>query len=102
MAEAIPEQLITQMAETFRLLADPSRLTILRCLLELEELNVGQVVEATGREQANVSKHLKLMAEKGLLARRKEGLQVYYQIQAAWVEQVCRLVSTALLEHPKL
>ena len=41
------------------------------------EKSVGQVVTETGRGQANVSKHLKLMSDSGLVRRRKEGLQVF-------------------------
>ena len=48
------------------------------------ERNVTQVVEETGRNQANVSKHLKMLAEAGLVARRKEGLQVIYALMTRW------------------
>src|ERR1700722_10340739 len=71
------EEKLALMAAKFRILADASRLAIIHCLLTHSEMSVGQVVEATGRSQANVSKHLKLMAEAGLLARRKEGLVVF-------------------------
>jgi ArsR family transcriptional regulator len=59
-------------------------------------MTVGQVVEAAARNQTNVSKHLKLMAEAGLLARRKEGLKVFYRLEDPLWEQVCRLVSSSL------
>ena len=51
------------------------------------------LVEASGYNQANVSKHLNLMAKEGILSRNKEGLHVYYAIQDASVQGVCMLVS---------
>ena len=90
MAE-LPDALLDQVAGTFRMLADPTRLAILRCLMAGER-SVGQVVEETGRGQANVSKHLKLLADAGLVARRKAGLQVYYRVGNPLVEELCALV----------
>jgi DNA-binding transcriptional ArsR family regulator len=83
------------MAEKFQMLADATRLAILRTLMEGEK-SVGQVVKETGRGQANVSKHLKLLAECTLIRRRKEGLQVYYRLDDPLVEQLCTLVCGAI------
>jgi ArsR family transcriptional regulator len=96
MAKGTSEDTIARMAARFRILADASRLAILYCLMEGGEMSVGQVGEAAGRHQANVSKHLKRLAEAGLLARRKEGLQVFYRLEDPVWEQVCRLVSSSL------
>lgn len=97
MPATIPDALLDLMAEKFRLLADSTRLAILRTLMEGEK-NVGQVVEETGRGQANVSKHLKLMADAGLVARRKAGLQVYYRLDDPLVERLCNLVCSTIVE----
>jgi DNA-binding transcriptional ArsR family regulator len=56
------------------------------------ERNVGQVVAETGRGQANVSKHLRMLADAGLIRRRKAGLQVYYAIADPLIEKLCHLV----------
>jgi DNA-binding transcriptional ArsR family regulator len=79
MTQFIPDDLLELMAAKFQMLADATRLAILRTLMEGEK-SVGQVVTETGRGQANVSKHLKLLADTGLVRRRKEGLQVYYRL----------------------
>src|SRR5262245_23747934 len=96
MADAIPQEKVDRMAEKFRMLGDSSRLAILACLMSAGKMNVGEVAQATGRSPANVSKHLKLLADGGLLSRRKEGLQVYYRLDNPVWEQVCRLVSSAM------
>jgi ArsR family transcriptional regulator len=60
------------------------------------ELNVGQIVAATHRNVANVSKHLKQLAEGGLLMRRKEGPFVLYRMNDPVVEKICTLVCDSL------
>ena len=98
MATTIPDEFLDLMAEKFRMLADSTRLAILRTLMRGER-NVTQVVEETGRNQANVSKHLKMLAEAGLVARRKEGLQVFYRLDDPLVERLCRLVCETIVQE---
>src|SRR5690554_1241061 len=85
------------MAEKFRMLPDATRLAILRSPMAGER-SVGDVVAETGRGQANVSKHLKMLAEAGLVGRRKEGLQVFYRIADPLVEQLCDLVCRTVVD----
>ncbi len=98
MSATIPDEFLDLMAEKFRTLGDATRLAILRTLMQGER-NVGQVVEQTGRNQANVSKHLKMLAEAGLVARRKEGLQVFYRLDDPLVERLCKLVCETIVEE---
>ncbi len=98
MARPIPDEFLDLMAEKFRTLADPTRLAILRSLMAGER-NVSQVTDETGRNQASVSKHLKMLAEAGLVARRKEGLQVFYKLDDPLVERLCELVCKTIVEE---
>jgi ArsR family transcriptional regulator len=100
-ARGIAEDGLAHLAAQFRILAEPSRLAILYCLMEGGEMSVGRVVAATGRNQTTISKHLKLMAEAGLLARRKEGLQVFYRLENPLWAQVCSLVRKSLPDTPR-
>lgn len=101
MSDAIPDNVLELMAVKFRLLSDSTRLAILRTLLKGGEKNVGQLVTETGRTQTNVSKHLKQMARSGMLARRKEGLQVFYQLADPVVAKICRLVCDSIVDDVK-
>lgn len=94
--KTIPNELLVLMAEKFRMLSDPTRLAILRYLMDGNEMNVTQLVAKTGRELANVSKHLKLMADTGLLARRKDGSFVLYRLDDPVLEKICELVCDSL------
>ena len=82
-------------AERFKVLAEPARLQLLQALMPGER-SVGQLVETTGLTQANVSKHLQLLLVHNLVARRKEGLFVYYHIADQSVFQLCELVCNRL------
>ncbi len=94
--KAVPQEILTLMAEKFRLLSDATRLAILNCLIDGKEMNVSQLVQHSGQELANVSKNLTAMAKAGLLLRRKEGTFVYYQLKDPIVKQICELVCESL------
>jgi ArsR family transcriptional regulator len=98
--EPLPERFLDRMAEKFRMLADPTRLAILRVLMAGER-SVGEVVSATGRGQANVSKHLKMLAEGGLVARRKDGLQVFYRIDDPMVQKLCQVACETVIDEAR-
>lgn len=100
MPSSIPDEFLDRMAETFRLLSDSTRLAILRVLMQGER-NVTEVVAETHRNQANVSKHLKLLAESGLVGRRKEGLQVFYRLENPLVERLCKLVCATIVDETR-
>ena len=83
--------LVSMVAERFRALAEPARLQILNCLRE-GEMTVGELVEATGLGQANVSKHLHFLFTANFVARRKEGLYTYYALADRDVFTLCDAV----------
>src|SRR5690625_1788830 len=78
--ELVPRSLLEQAAHRFRLMGEPARLEILNLLQARGESNVQDLVESTGRSQANVSKHLGLMLSEGMVRRRQEGPFVFYSI----------------------
>ena len=80
-------------AELFGLLASPMRLRILRVLCETEQ-SVGDIVEQTGAAQSNVSQHLALLYRHRVVARRREGSQIYYRVANEVVIELCRTVCT--------
>jgi ArsR family transcriptional regulator len=68
-------------AAFFQALADPTRLRIL-ALLRVMELSVGELAQVLGQSQPRVSRHLKILADAGLLERRKEGSWVFLTLTA--------------------
>jgi ArsR family transcriptional regulator len=91
----LPEDLAELIARRFRALSDPLRVRILD-LLRDQELSVNTLAERLGAGQQNVSKHLALLTDSGMLARRKDGNHVYYRIADEAVFTLCEQVCGSL------
>ena len=70
---------IREASDALKAMAHPLRLKIL-CLVGQHELMVQDIVEAVGTSQSNISQHLAVMRERGLIASRKEANKVFYRI----------------------
>ncbi len=77
----------------FKALAHPTRLKIMELLLNQDSLCVCHIYEALNLEQANVSQHLRVLKNAGLLNSRKEGLQVHYYICCPTVSEILERAS---------
>jgi DNA-binding transcriptional ArsR family regulator len=82
-------------ARRFGVLAEPMRLRLLQALFDGEK-NVTELIAATGGSQANISRHLQTLTTANVLARRKEGLQVFYRIDDPTIPKLCDLVCGSL------
>jgi DNA-binding transcriptional ArsR family regulator len=78
-------------AQYFGLLAEPTRLKIMHTICQ-DEHSVSAIVAATGATQTNVSRHLALMLQAGVVSRRREGNTVYYRVADAEFVEICRTV----------
>lgn len=76
----LKDDVVETTARMLKCLGHPLRLRILDLLEERQECTVTEVQEALGLEQAVCSQHLNLMRDKGILARRKEGVHVFYRL----------------------
>ena len=68
--------IVLPLADRFQALADPTRLRVV-ALLRIMELSVGELAHILGQSQPRVSRHLKILADAGVLERRKEGSWVF-------------------------
>lgn len=94
----IPLEVLTSVAEYFKVLSEVSRLQILS-QLRSGPMTVNELVEATGLGQANLSKHLKLLTQVGILSRTASGVSAYYEIIDPMVFQLCETVCDSLSER---
>lgn len=78
-------------ARYFSLLAEPTRLKILHTICS-EERSVSAIVAATGATQTNVSRHLSLMHQAGVVSRRRQGSAVFYKVIDPEFVDICRSV----------
>jgi DNA-binding transcriptional ArsR family regulator len=84
----LPGDLVELIARRFRALGEPMRIRLLDHL-RAGEATVGELSEAVGASQQNVSKHLSLLADVGVLGRRKDRNHVYYRIVDEGVFALC-------------
>lgn len=83
-------------ARYFSVLGEPTRLRILHALCQ-EEKCVNEIIRITGMAQANISRHLGLMYQAGMLARRREGTQIFYRVADPIYTELCRTVTAQVL-----
>jgi ArsR family transcriptional regulator len=93
---AMEEEILNRIAQIFKALSDTVRLKIIRCLCE-GEMNVTQLIEALGMKQSNISQHLKILYQCGVVDRRKEGTQTFYVMSDSRVVQMCRQFSSSMV-----
>jgi len=93
--EELSEEALEMIANRFRLLSDPTRLKILHTLGD-QEMNVTDLVSATGTGQANISKHLGTLLGAGIVSRRKEGLNSIYSVSDETIFELCEVVCSRL------
>jgi DNA-binding transcriptional ArsR family regulator len=85
------ETVFAAVARYFSLLSEPTRLKILHAICASEQ-TVSSIVNGTGASQANVSRHLSLLHNAGVVTRRKDGNCVYYRIADPMFADICRTV----------
>lgn len=82
-------EVFAAVAGYFHLLSDPTRLRILHSICD-QHRSVSAIVAATGSTQTNVSRHLALLHQAGVVSRRREGHAVFYGIADPEFVSICR------------
>ncbi len=90
MPQVTDEQLV-EIAEKFKALSEPSRLAVLRRLME-GEAAVGEIAEDIGQSQPNVSRHLAGLRRAGFVVGQRDGQSIYYSICDPVVIKLCELL----------
>ena len=86
--DPLPKPLIDLVAQRFRVLGEPMRIKLLDRLRD-GEATVGQLRDALGASQQNVSKHLGILHAAGMVSRTKHGTQAVYAISDPSVFELC-------------
>ncbi len=73
------EEDIEQASRSLKAMSHPLRLKIL-CVLGDQEVSVQDIVDNVGTSQSNISQHLAILRDKGILASRKDANRVYYRV----------------------
>ena len=94
----LPDDLIELIARRFRVLAEPTRIKLLDLLRE-REASVQELTDTIGSTQQNVSKHLGVLRQEGIVRRAKRGNYSYYSIADEGVFALCEDVCGGLAEQ---
>ena len=87
----LPDELVELIARRFRVIGEPMRIKLLD-QLRSGESTVLALTAAVGASQQNVSKHLGVLHDAGIVVRRKEGTQVYYRVVDSGIFELCETV----------
>jgi DNA-binding transcriptional ArsR family regulator len=94
----LPGDLVELIARRFRVIGEPMRIRLLDRLRE-GEATVSDLAEALDASQQNISKHLSVLADAGIVGRRKAGNHVHYRIVDDGVFALCDLVCGSVQEQ---
>ena len=94
----LPEPLVELIAQRFRVIGEPMRI---RLLDELRDgpLTINELTEALGASQQNISKHVGVLAQAGIVAREKDGNRVRCSIADDTIFELCELVCGGLRQQ---
>jgi len=90
---------IFQASHSLKAMAHPLRLKILCILGGSGEVSVQDIVEQVGTSQSNISQHLSILREKGILASRKDANKVYYRVADPKILQLIGAMRSAFCTH---
>ncbi|MBN2318418.1 MAG: winged helix-turn-helix transcriptional regulator [Acidobacteria bacterium] len=96
----LTDEALETVALLFRSLGEATRLKVLR-LLEEQEMSVGELAQSIKTSQANISKHLKMLLNAGVLSRRAQGTAAYYSIADPMIYQICDTICDGMTERMK-
>lgn len=89
---------IEMAARSLKAMAHPLRLKIL-CKLGDKKLSVQEIVEIVGTSQSNISQHLAIMRDKGILVSSKDANKVFYQIEDSRTFKLILMMKDIFCEH---
>lgn len=89
---------IERASRSLKAMSHPLRLKIL-CILGDEEVSVQDIVDHVGTSQSNISQHLAILRDKGILASRKDANRVFYRVSDSRTLQLIRLMREVFCHH---
>jgi len=98
LTRALTPEALEMVAARFRAMGEPLRLRILQ-QLEQGERTVSALTASIGSTQPNVSKHLRILQDSGLVKRRQEGNSAFFSIADETVFELCEMICSRLRDR---
>ena len=89
---------IERASRSLKAMSHPLRLKIL-CTLGDQEVSVQDIVDQVGTSQSNISQHLAILRDKGILAARKDANRVYYRVSDGRTLQLIGMMGRVFCHH---
>ena len=89
---------IERASRSLKAMSHPLRLKIL-CTLGGQEVSVQDIVEQVGTSQSNISQHLAILRDKGILASRKDANRVFYRVSDSRTLQLVGMMREVFCTH---
>ena len=89
---------IERASRSLKAMSHPLRLKIL-CTLGGQEVSVQEIVDYVGTSQSNISQHLAILRDKGILASRKDANRVYYRVSDSRTLQLIGMMREVFCHH---
>lgn len=94
----VREEDVQTASRSLKAISHPLRLKIL-CILGENEVSVQDIVEHVGTSQSNISQHLAILRDKGILASRKEANRVFYRVGDARILKLIDMMQDVFCSH---
>jgi ArsR family transcriptional regulator len=91
---------IERASRSLKAMSHPLRLKIL-CTLGDKEVSVQEIVDYVGTSQSNISQHLAILRDKGILASRKDANRVYYRVSDGRTLQLIGMMREVFCHHTR-
>jgi len=98
MNKTMEEKMFQMHAEVCKSMANPTRLKIMN-LLRAGEKSVEELKRRLGLPKANLSQHLSILRQRGIVSTRRAGLNIYYKVTNPKMIKVCDILREVLLEQ---
>jgi len=89
---------VERASRSLKAMSHPLRLKIL-CTLGDQEVSVQDIVEFVGTSQSNISQHLAILRDKGILTSRKDANRVFYRVSDARTLKLIGMMRDVFCQH---
>ena len=93
------DNLFRRHADICKTLSSPKRLEIIDVLREMAELTASQLLERMDISKANLSQHMAVLIQKGVVRSRREGINVYYRLSDDRITKACDIMREVLISN---
>ena len=91
--------LFVRHADICKTLSNPRRLEIINALRDSKELTASQLLELIDTSKANLSQHMAVLVQKGVVKSRREGINVFYQLADERITKACDIMREVLISN---